>query len=177
MVKKSQSKSLRLQNADYRKFVNAYRNSDYNELQRGYKKGYRIGNKVFLDTLSNEIIEIEMGVFLNMLPKIAVKYLNKTYMNQPMEGNYTLLDMVVRIFTDAIDLTKNYEEANKYIYFLYLSYLIELGSKGAVLNQNPVYPANISIDNPYSQEILKILEHLDPNKINDESEEENSDEY
>jgi hypothetical protein len=177
MGKKVQSKSLRLKNTEYRKFVNAYRDSDYDELRKGYKKGYRIGNKVFLDELSNEMNEIQLGSFLTMSPKNAIKYLNKTYINQPMEGNFTLLDMVVRIFTDAIDLTSNNQEANKYIYFLYISYLIELGSKGAVLNHAPVYPENaLSEDNPYSKEILNILEHLDPNKLQEESEEEESEE-
>lgn len=174
MVKKYQSKSLRLQNADYRKFVQAYLNYDQNQLKIGYDKGYRVGKSVFLDRLVKEINTVlNWENFDKMITADAIEYLNPYYVNERMNGGYTLLDVVNRLFTDAIDLS-DHEVMIRYFLASYHFYLLNLKKIGAELSQSPVYPKNTIIGDQNYINILILLEALDPNFY--ESSEEEMDE-
>jgi hypothetical protein len=183
MVKRHQSKSLRLTNSEFRKFVKAFRDYDTVELKKGYDKGYRIPNKVFIDKIMDEINKVLDTDLRTIHPQHLVKYLDKNSINDNING--TLLDNVVSIFTDAINVSDGWvadgeNPIQSYLVSLYYFYLLNLTYIGAKLNRDVVVPKNVIQSSiPIFAKILELIESLEPN-YNIESEvesDEESEEY
>ena len=76
-----------------------------------------------------------------------------------IENGYTLLDVVSKMFSDAIDLEE--EEGKDYFLNSYLFFVDKLIKMGAVLNNQPFYPTSIPL-NAKLKNIIDMLESVNP---------------
>lgn len=172
MVKRTQSKTGHVVNKQYRDFLKAFRENDGKAIKVGYEKGFRVPNKIFVEELAKEGVEDDSLVLNSTLNREmsreirldTYQLLNPKNINI-LENGYTLLDNVVLLFTGAIDL----EDRGVKDYFLniYSHFVEKLIKMGAVLNNDPLYPTTIPMNNQLAN-IINVLETVNPYAIEDD---------
>ena len=158
MVKRKQSKSLDTMNKKYRDFLKAFLNDDEEGIENGYKQGFEISNKTFAEQLSKEITNVLNRNMIRPIRFKSYRLLNPQNINI-IENGYTLLDVVSKMFSDAIDLEE--EEGKDYFLNSYLFFVDKLIKMGAVLNNQPFYPTSIPL-NAKLKNIIDMLESVNP---------------
>jgi len=94
----------------------------------------------------------------------SFKLLNPENVNV-IENGYSLLDMIVEIFTQAIDKEEEYGKD----YFLngYLFFVNKLIIMGALLNKPPTYPTTLPMNQKFVN-LIETLESVNPNYVSDD---------
>lgn len=164
MVKRTQSKTGHVVNKQYRDFLKAFRENDGKAIKVGYEKGFRIPNKIFVEELAKEINSTLNREMSREIRLDTYQLLNPKNINI-LENGYTLLDNVVLLFAGAIDL----EDRGVKDYFLniYAHFVEKLIKMGAVLNNDPLYPTTIPMNNKLAS-IINVLETVNPYAIEDD---------
>lgn len=161
MVKRKQTQSSSDRNRQYSIFVKAFKEDNQNIMEEGYNKGFRISNNIFISQLAKEINNVLNRYMVRTIRFTNFKYLDPENINV-IEDGYTLLDNIVRLFSDAI----NIEEGSGKEYFInvYKYFVEKLISLGAVLNQEPVYPNFEGLSTDFLGKVVAIINIL--NSVN-----------
>jgi hypothetical protein len=157
MTRKYQSRAQDLRNKEYRDFITAIKDGDKEEIDKGVKKGFYLGNKLFIDLLEKEIYQILNRQYVSVKTYGLIRLLNPDNINVS-ENGLTVLDNVIYLFSEAID-SEDEPSAKKYFINNFLYHLDNLLLLGAEMNQPPRLPAN--------QEFIEKLQNkLDSYEIN-----------
>jgi hypothetical protein len=157
MTKKYQSRAQDLRNKEYRDFIRAIKDGDEAEIDKGVKKGFYLGNKVFIDLIEKEIYQILNRQYVNVRTYVLIRLLNPDNINDS-ENGLTVLDNVIDLFSVAID-SEDDPSAKKYFINNFLYHLDKLLLLGAKMNQPPRLPEN--------QEFIEKLQNkLDSYEVN-----------
>jgi len=174
MVKRTQSKSLRLQNQDYRKFIQAVKNLDEKGIKIGKNKGYKISQKLFIELLMKEITSTLSGNY----PPVRVYQLVDLLDPQDLitynrQTGATLLDYVIDIYSQVLKQVDDVIDQN-YLISNFETLLFFLELKGALVHAQP----NTLPENEKFRDIVEKLfeeEESDEEEDSDDDSDEDSD--
>lgn len=166
-----QSKSLRLRNQEYRKFIQSVKNLDKKGINIGKNKGYHISNDLFIQLLINEINSVLSGNYpsvrswelLDLLDPQDLQDISRT-------TGATLLDYVIDIYSQALKAVIDSID-QRYLISSFETLLMFLLMKGAYAHK----PPNQLPENEKFREIVEKLFEEDSDRDEEDSEEEDSD--
>jgi hypothetical protein len=171
MVKRTtQSKSSLLQNQDYKKFLQAFKNLDEKEINRiGKNKGYYISQKLFIELLMKEITSTLSGNYPKVRVYTLVDFLDpKDLTTYDRQTGATLLDYVIEIYSQALKQV-DYVNDQNYLISNFETLLFFLELKGALVHAQPNKL-------PENEKFREIVEKLFEEEDSDEESDEDSDE-
>jgi hypothetical protein len=173
MVQRFQSKSLRLQNQDYKKFIQSVKNLDEKGIKIGEKKGYHIPNNLFIQLLMNEIISTLSGIYPSVRVWQLVDLLDpQDLITYDRKTGATLLDHVIETYSQAL---KQVDEVHDQDYLVsgFETLLMLLTFKGALVHM----PPNKFPENEKFKEIVdKLFDEDEEDEEEDDEEEDDEDE-
>lgn len=166
MVKRRQSRAQDLRNKVSRGFLKAFKDNDQEGIKLGYQKGFRVPNTVFIDQLAKQINNVLNRNMIQTINFDSYKLLNPKNINVRHNG-YTLLDVITKLFSDAIDMME-VESGKKYFLNSYEFFVDKLIQMGAVLNHEPIYPTTIRMNTQLAK-IINTLETVNPYATDEEA--------